>query len=164
MKNTNERIKQQEKKDRYVAEKCLKKILSAGTNLQMSGTELTCSVDIKGEVTNKNNKRVAFSCEIKERNKSPEQLQKWPNAELKVEKLNRMKKDKRGILLYMVLLNEKECLLFNLSKINWATIPLRIWNIKKTQFNPNSPVVPTPTYFIPYDLAIKRIDCTEFYN
>lgn len=88
---TKERIEEQEKKDRFVASKCLAQILSSGTDLQLTATRISDYVDLYGEITNSKGKRVPFTVEIKERFKDKEQLAKYPNAELKVEKLERMK-------------------------------------------------------------------------
>ncbi len=163
--NYQERIRLQEEKDRYVAQKCLEKLLYKGSDLQITPTNIEDYVDLNCSVINTKGKKIPFNVEIKERYKDEEQLQKYPNAELKVAKLKRMKQaTPTGTkLLYMVLLNEKECLLFDLNKIDWSNIPLRNWRIKQTQFNPNSPYVSTPTYFIPYSAATATLDCSEYF-
>ena len=158
------RIAEQEKKDRFVASRCLEQILSAHTDLQLTATSVTDFVDLYGEVTSaKTGKRKKFTVEIKERFKNKENLERYPTAELKVDKLERMKKKQKGALLYMVLLNEKDCLLFDLSKQDWDKTKIVIWNIKKTQLDPNSEKVPTPVYLIPYESAIVKIDCSKYF-
>lgn len=158
------RIEAQEKKDRFVASKCLAQILSAHTDLQLTATSITSWVDLYGEVTSaKTGRRKQFTVEIKERFKDADQLKKYPTAELKVEKAERMQKSQKGALLYMVLLNEKECLLFDLTNQDWDNTKQVIWNIKKTQLDPNSEKVPTPVYLIPYDKAIVKIDCSKYF-
>lgn len=161
---------EQEKKDRFVAENCLNHLLRKGTDLKIKGTDLYNAVDLKCSVINSNNKKVPFNVEIKERFKDENQLKRYPNAELKVKKLNRMRREtpKGTKLYYMVLLNEKECLMFDLDKLDWSNIELKNWVIKRTQLDPNSDLVVEPTYFIPYDMARVKMDCSgyfkEYYN
>ena len=164
METLKEKIMKQEKQDRYVASECLKKLLNKGSNLSIIPTPLTDAVDLNCSVVNLNGKYVPFNVEIKERNKTDWQLSKYPQAELKVEKYERMRKaTPAGVkLLYMVLLNNQKCLLFDLDKLDWNKVTETIWYIKKTQMKEDSPVVPTPTYLIPYDLAIATCDCWEF--
>lgn len=159
-------ITAQEKKDRFIASKCLTELLSKGKDLQIKPTEITDSVDLNCSVVNKNNKKIPFNVEIKERYKSDYQLKLYPNAELKADKLKRMKSvtPKGTKLFYMVLLNNKECLLFDLDKLDWSKVTTKYWHIKRTQVNPNSDYIDVLTHFIPYDLALKRIDITEYVN
>ena len=163
--NYTEKIRLQEEKDRYVATKCLERLLYKGSDLQITPTEIEDYVDLNCSIINTKGNYVPFNVEIKERYKNEEQLAKYPNAELKVAKLERMKQaTPTGTkLLYMVLLNEKECLLFDLDKIDWDLIPKRNWRIKQTQFNPNSPYISTPTYFIPYSAATATLDCSQYF-
>lgn len=160
------KIETQEKKDRFIAVKCLTKLLSGGTDLQITQTEITDYVDLNCSIVNKKGKTIPFNVEIKERYKDDKQLAKYPNAELKDNKLKRMKSvtPKGTKLLYMVLLNNKECLLFDLDKINWDKVDTHYWHIKKTQMNPNSGYEDVLTHFIPYEMALSRIDITEYVN
>ena len=160
------KIELQEEKDRYVASECLKWLLRKGTNLNITPTEITDYVDLNCSVINQKGNNVPFNVEIKERFKNEQQLQKNPNAELKVDKLERMRSvTKKGTkLLYMVLLNNKTCYLFNLDKLDWSKVEKRNWRIKRTQFNPNSDYITVPTYFIPYELADVTMDCSNFFN
>lgn len=158
--NLNQQIELQEIKDRYVANKCLNKVFT-NKNLLIYPTDISCSVDLKCFVNNR-----PFNVEIKERYKNGKQLEKYPNAELKVDKLRRMRLETpQGTpLIYMVLLNEEKCLMFNLDKLDWTTVEKRDWWIKRTQLDPNSDYVCTPTYFIPYSAATVTMDCKEFYT
>ncbi len=160
------KIEQQEEMDRYVAEECLKWLMRKGKELIMIPTQITDYVDLNCSIINKEDKRVPFNVEIKERYKNEEQLAKYPCAELKEEKLERMKSitPEGTQLLYMVLLNKKECLIFNLSKLDWSKVEKRNWRIKRTQFNPYSDYVTYPTFFIPYDMAVAKCDCSNFFN
>lgn len=161
-----ERIEAQEAQDRYVASECLKEMLKKGRDLKITPTPITESVDLNCSVINLNDKLVQFNVEIKERNKSEEQLKKYPHAELKVDKYKRMKETtKEGTkLLYMVLLNNQTCLVFDLDNLDWSKVELRNWYIKRTQMNPNSGYVKTPTFFIPYELAVVNMDCSSYFK
>ena len=160
------KIELQEKKDRFIATKCLQQILSGGTELEINPTDILDYVDLNCSIKNRKGKTVPFNVEIKERYKDEKQLEKYPNAELKVSKLKRMKSvtNKGTKLLYMVLLNDKECLLFDLDKLDWTKVDTHIWRIKKTQLDPNSGYIDELTHFIPYALAIKRIDISKYVN
>ena len=164
--NYRTKIEQQENMDRYVAEECLKWLMRRGKDLTIVPTDTTDYVDLNCSVINNNNIKVPFNVEIKERFKNGEQLIKYPCAELKEEKLERMKSvtPKGTTLLYMVLLNKEKCLIFNLSKLDWSKVEKKNWRIKRTQFNPNSDYVTYPTFFIPYDMAIAKCDCSNFFN
>lgn len=161
-----EKIEAQEKKDRYVASECLKWLMRKGKDLEINPTQITDYVDLNCSIINTKNVKVPFNVEIKERFKSEEQLNKYPHAELKVDKYERMKDatPKGTALLYMVLLNNETCYLFNMNTIDWSKVEKRNWRIKRTQFNPNSDYVTVPTFFIPYDLATAKMDCSKFFN
>ncbi len=161
---TKARIEAQELQDRYVATKCLKKILTKGRNLKIKATPTPCSVDLKCSVVNEKDRTVKFNVEVKERNKSEWQIKNYPEAELKVEKYERMREatPEGTKLLYMVLLNNQKCLIFDMDKLDWSKVEQKDWVIKKTQMDDDSPVVSTPTYFIPYNQAVVTTDCTEY--
>ena len=67
-------------------------------------------------------------------------------------------------LVYMVLLNSKEALLFYLDNIDFKKIKKINWRIKQTQMSETSKYVDTPTYLIPYEKAFKKTDITEIVN
>lgn len=159
-------IETQESKDRFVASECLKWLCREGTNLQIAATEIQESVDLRCSIINNHNIRVPFNVEIKERYKSAEKLNSSPYAELKVDKYNRMRAatPEGTVLLYMVLLNQKTCLLYNLDKLDWSKVQTRNWRIKRTQMNPNSDYITVPTFFIPYSEATVCMDCSIFFQ
>lgn len=134
-------------------------------NMVLTETSLTCPVDLKGtiSVTEKN---VNFCVEVKQRNKTEEQLKKYPCCELRVDKYQRMLQETPigTTLLYMVLLNETTCYLFNLSKINMNELETFNWRIRETEVDSNSPYKYYLTYKIPTELAFKKIDCSEYFN
>lgn len=160
------KIQEQEMKDRFVATQCLKKILYKGSNLQINPTQITDFVDLNCKVTNTYGKEIPFNVEIKERFKSEQNLLKYPNAELKVDKYNRMRfATPQGTkLFYMVLLNNEKCFLYDLDKLDWNKVQMKNWRIKKTQMNPNSEFITVPTFFIPYSEATCTIDCSEYFQ
>lgn len=163
---TTARIEAQEEKDRFVASKCLEEIFKKGRDLQITPTEITSHVDLKCSIINQKNKKIPFNVEIKERYKNQEQLEKYPNAELKVSKYKGMKQEtpKGTLLLYMVLLNNKTCLVFDLDNLDWSKVEMRKWRTKRTQMSDNSDYIEVPTFFIPYELASVSIDCSQYFN
>lgn len=161
MKNTLDIINKQENKDRYVASLCLERIFQNRKNLSITATPITDSVDLRCSVDT-----TPFNVEIKERFKNEKNLEKYPFAELRVDKYNRMREEtpKGTSLLYMVLLNEDRCLIFNLDKLDWSKVEKFDWWIKKTQVDPNSGYTKEPMYNIPYSLANVNISCSEYYK
>lgn len=161
---TLERIEAQERQDRYVASRCLHSIFYKGKDLKINPTNITDYVDLNCSVINLNDKLIQFNVEIKERNKNPWQMEHYPQAELKVSKYNRMRQStpKGTKLLYMVLLNNERCIVFDLDNLDWSKVEKKNWKIKITQMDDNSPYVETPTYLIPYDLAVANIDCSGY--
>lgn len=162
----NAKIEAQEAKDRYVASECLKWLIPNGRDLEINPTKITDYVDLNCSVVIPNGFKVPFNVEIKERFKNEEQLKKYPHAELKVDKLERMKSvtPEDTSLLYMVLLNNKTCFIFNMDKLDWSKVETRKWRIKRTQLNPNSDYITVPTHFIPYELAVATMDCSNFFQ
>jgi hypothetical protein len=161
---TTERIEAQERQDRYVASRCLRKLLYKGKDLQINPTKITDYVDLNCSVINLNDKLIQFNVEIKERNKNEWQMKNYPQAELKVAKYKRMRQStpEGTKLLYMVLLNNQKCLIFDMDTLDWSKVEQKDWMIKITQMDENSPYVSTPTYFIPYELAVASVDCSEY--
>lgn len=159
-------IIEQEKRDRFVTTKCLEKLLSKGSNLQINVTKLKDHVDLKCSVDNTNRKTFYFNVEIKERNKNEYQLQQYPHAELKLEKYNLMRQEtpQSTALLYFVILNQSTGYLFNLTKIDWNKVKHANWRVKRTQMKPNSQYETVPIYQIPFELACKKIDCKEYFD
>lgn len=154
----------EEQKGRFVASKCLEEIFS-NYNLTLTGTALTCPVDIKGTVST-TDKSAKFNVEVKQRNKSEEQLLKYPTAELRIDKYQRMLSETNTdtALFYCVLLNSEWCYIFNLKKLDWNKVSKFDWYIRKTQVDDNSPYLCYPTYSIPLELASKVIPCSEYFK
>lgn len=164
----NERIERQEQKDRYVAKRCLETIVKQGWNLKMEGTQDTyCPVDLTCTATSRYNDFL-FNVEIKERYKNDTMLAQYPYAELKHNKLIRMRRATdydTTRLYYLVLLNNKTCYLFDLDDIDWENIETFTWHIKKTEFDYNSDAYEDVLcYKLPYDKAKATCDCSEFYK
>lgn len=165
MKNTIDIITKQENKDTFIANLCLETIFQSKKNLNVTVTPYGAAVDLNCSV-DYDTKTIPFNVEIKERFKSEETLKKYPYAELRVDKLERMRKEtpEGTSLLYMVLLNEERCLVFNLNKLDWSKVKTFDWWIKKTQVDPNSGYTKETMYNIPYNLASVNISCSEYYK
>ena len=162
--STSAKCQAEELKGRYVATNCLNEIFSNYT-VTTTGTPLTCPVDIKGSIST-TDKCAKFNVEVKQRNKSEEQLLKYPTAELRIDKYNRMLSETPNgtALLYIVLLNKEWCYVFNLKKLDWSKVSTFDWWIKQTQVEDNSPYKCYPTYSIPLELACRKINCSEYFN
>lgn len=156
----------QEKKGRTIGAMCLNEIFEPyKDNMVLTGTALTCPVDIKGSIT-LTEKNVNFNVEVKQRYKTEKQLAEYPKCELRVDKYQRMLEEtpKGTTLLYMVLLNGTTCYLFNLSKINMNELNIVDWYVKETEVDSDSTYKNFPIYQIPTELAIKTIDCSEYFK
>lgn len=164
MMSLQEKIQKQEEKDRYVATKCLEELFTGWNNLTINTTDISSYVDLKCSVMSSTCELIPFNVEIKERFKNEENLRKYPNAELKVAKYERMASitPPGTSLFYMVLLNDERCLIFNLTTLDWSKVSKINWRIKIKQVDPRSPFVSTPVYTIPYDLAVATIDCSPY--
>lgn len=157
-------IEMQEYKDRFIAGKVMRDCCT-GENLKMWTRAMSDPIDVSGECMFMGSK-FQFNLEIKERNKTDRQLQQYPHAELRVDKFKRMiDKTENGVnLLYMVLLNEKTCYLYNLTNINWKKVTTFDWEVKKTEMAYNSDRKVYPIYQIPFSLAFLTMDCTKYYQ
>lgn len=131
---SNSAIEAQEAQDRYVAVECLKWLLRKGTDLETKPTQISDYVDLNCSIIDGQGNKIPFNVEIKERLKTAEQLIKYPHAELKVDKFNRMRSvtPPGTRLLYMVLLNKTTCLIFNLDTLDWTKVQTKKWRIKRT--------------------------------
>lgn len=149
---------------RKVGEKCLDEFLNEYDH-QIELTELKSSVDLKGTVLYQE-RIIPFCVEVKTRNKNEDQLAKYPNVELRRDKLQRMIKEapKGTELIYIVLLNESDCYIFNLKKIDWSAMPRFDWRIKKIQVNNNSEYEIYLTYQIPFSEAIAHLECSRYFQ
>ena len=162
---TTQKIYNQEIKGRFIATKCLNQMLSS-RDVKINPTAIKESVDLKCNAYGQKGKRVNFNVEVKERYKNQDNLKKYPFAELKVDKLERMRQatPKGTKLYYMVLLNGKEMLLFNLDKIDFNEIKIFNWWTKKCQEDDNSELIETPIYQIPYDKACARFNIEQYFE
>lgn len=133
-----ERINHQEMKDFQRAKMLLTSHFNAqGVEvLNFKSREKGCSVDALIDIEYKGNKRT-LNLEIKERHKNKNLIQRFPFAELKVEKLNLMRlenKKNEGDLKYLTLYtnqktNELECaFFFDLKDIQNDNFPMSNFN------------------------------------
>lgn len=161
-----ELIADQEKKDRYIAARCIKEAMNDGYKVKIKPAGITSHIDLRCQAVDQNGYQYKFNVEIKERFKDDENLEKFPYAELKVEKYNNMvaMTPDDTLLYYIVLLNEEKALFFDIFRLDWSNIKTVTWNIKQTQMNAWSEYIPTPVYMIPYDQAEFIIDCSIFYQ
>ena len=158
-------VEKNEEKGRFVAEYVLSDFLR-NYDYYVTSTPINCSVDLKGTVST-TNRSLDFQVEVKQRFKTDEQLKKYGNkVELRVDKYERMLSESPNgtALLYMVLLNENTAYIFNMKKLDWSRVETFNWRIKQTQVDPHSPYKYFPTYIIPTDLAIGKIDCTKYFK
>lgn len=157
-------IEKQEFRDRMIAIWILKDCCT-GKDLKMWRTSIKDPIDLRGEC-NFMGSPYKFNLEIKERNKTGKLLQLYPHAELRVDKYQRMRENTEydTHLLYMQLLNEKTCYIFNLTTLNWNKVGTFTWNIKKTQMDENSGRRDYLTYSIPYDQAFLTMDCSKYFE
>jgi len=164
MSSIDKLIQMQEFRDRMIAVWILKDCCT-GENLKMWRTNLKDPVDVKGECMFMGSP-FKFNLEIKERNKTDKQLQLYPHAELRIDKYQRMRETTEydTNLLYMVLLNQKTCYLYNMSTINWDKITTYDWEIKKTEMDKNSEKTTLPIFQIPFNLAFLTLDCSKYYE
>lgn len=152
----NNIIDVQEDLDYYVASRCMEKMIPY---YHICSSPRGCSVDLYGM----NNRLEPFCVEIKERIKSKENLEKYPWAELKVEKLNRMRLARSGKLYYMTLLNEEICYLWDMDKIDWDKVGVFEWEIKNCQMSSYSSKSSYMTYQIPFSMAIDSCYCGDYF-
>lgn len=151
-----------ENKDRYIASRCLEELFRPYT-ITISGTslyspvDLTCTVDAGDKVGK-------FNIEVKSRKKDAEKLKKYPNCELKVDKLDRILQatPEDTVGLYMVLLNDNTCIVYNLKVIDWSKVETFNWRLLETQVNPDSTYKNYLTYSIPISLAVAKLDITGY--
>lgn len=164
MSSVDRLIEMQEFKDRMIAAWIMKDCCT-GENLKMWRRPLKDPIDMSGECMFMGTK-YEFNLEIKGRKKDDIILRKFPYAELRQDKYERMRESTRwGVnLLYMQLLNEKTCYIFNLDTINWKKVETYNWNIKKTQMDENSEKKVYPIYNIPLELAFLTLDCSKYYE
>lgn len=153
-----------EEKGRSIAANCIREALYPYP-VNLSCAELTSSVDLQGYVY-KDNCSFDFNVEVKERRKNQDILKRFPDCELRVDKYKRMLSEtpEGTELLYVVLLNESKCYIFNLTRLDWSKVSIKDWEIKRIQVASNSDYKSYQIYQIPTDLAWATIDCSKYYN
>lgn len=164
---TKKRIEEMELKDRFIAENCLRNLLKKATSVTVKPTEIEDHVDLNCSCTTDKGKTIPFNVEIKERNKSQEQLDKYGyNCELRVDKYQRMRAatPKGTKLYYMVLFNNDTMYLFDMDSLDWSKVEKFNWRIKRTQMSDYSDYVTYPTYKIPLNLATITYDYKPILN
>lgn len=158
---TTEKIKKQEKKDRFIVTVLLTKLFANyADNYTITAHPFSAATDINLHFT-KNGEEKSYEFEIKERNKD---INKYNFAELRVKKLQHIKENYKDNIYYIVLLNQKTAYIYNLSKIDFNEIETFKWTIKDTQLDNNSTVSEHLTYKIPTSFAVRQINVTDIYN
>jgi len=135
-----QRINHQEMKDFQLSKTLLTSHFNAqGIKVEkFIPREKGCSVDALIDIEYKGNKRT-LNLEIKERHKSDDLIQRFPFAELKVEKLNNMRlenKKNKGDLKYLSLYTNtngelEAAFYFDLKDIQNDNFPMRDWKAPK---------------------------------
>lgn len=159
----NARIKAQELKYRYITINFIKDLFSGFTITNISGTPIDCGVDVRFTAVTSSGIET-YDVEVKERNKTQYQLEHYPNSELKKSKKESMySAHTNQHLIYIQYVNEI-AYIYDMDKLNWNDVKLRMWKIKKTQYDDKSEYVDTPTYFIPYKQKLKAVDAHKYYD
>ena len=146
-------VAQEETKGRNQTEKLLANFLK-NYDYEIVETPQTCAVDMRGTVYNTWDGDISFCVECKQRNKTEDQLKKFPWVELRRDKLARIFKEGKGSeLIYCVIVNETGYI-FNLRLIQWDSIGRFEWYIKDKEVDSNSSRNFYTTYQIPFTEAI----------
>lgn len=165
----NERIQKQEEKDFYIASRVIKEGIGSSGDIELEKAPQGYSVDIFGVTSYKNffnTPSVKFNIEIKERWKGEKCLKQYPHAELKKDKLERMRivtpRDTR--LYYITLLNGKIAYVYDMDNLDWSRVNMVEWEMKKTEYSNDETKIKYWTYQIPYTMATYTIDCSKYYE
>lgn len=163
--NGNPLINQQENKDYYIASRFFQD-LANGKSLKLQKASQYCPVDMYGMVVDKYGNQCPFNVEIKQRNKSQRELQLYPEAELKEDKLNRMEKATAAgtRLYYLSLVNGKTGYLFDMTTLDRSQFRHFEWTMKKTEYSDDDQLITVPTLGIPYDLAVYTLPLEQYYK
>lgn len=116
-------------------------------------------IDLEFTIRNtETNEIIPTFVEVKTRNKNERQLAEYPWAELKMERLQKMRNYQYRIpnstLFYAVILNNKDFYLYNLLSLDYSKINLVNWEVKKTEFDPNSEKQTYQILQLPFELAL----------
>lgn len=161
------KIIEQEHLDRYIAARVMNSLCKGDQTIKCYPTRIKDPVDLQCLLIDPDRRKTKqINVEIKERIKSDEILDKYPFAELKEEKWKKMQAytPTYAGLYYMVLLNRKTALVFDMDNLDWDKITLTNWTIKDTQFDPDSEYLDTPVLMIPYNQACYIVDIEQFYE
>lgn len=161
------KISEQEKLDREICIRMVKRLLTSNYSLiNVADLPVKAPIDLMFTFQDKSTGQILYAfIEVKSRNKNERQLKEYPWQELKVERLKRMREYQiqnlpNSCLFYAVILNNKDFYLYNLLNIDYTKVNVADWNIKKTQFNPDSPMETYKIFQLPFTLA-KHADITE---
>lgn len=157
-----DKIDIQEEKYRIITSKLLQDLFKDKL-VAISGTPYGEGVDIRFTATTDNDE-VTYDVEVKERNKSTENLIKYPTAELKKSKYeNMLTAHTNTKLIYIQYINET-AIIFDMDKLNWNKVRLYNWRIKHTEYDDDSEYEVVPTYFIPYYQRLMIIDAHQYFE
>ena len=154
-----QKISEQENIDRNICIKMVKQLLSDGYVVDdVQELPITCPIDLLFSIREKSTGKVYNTfVEVKSRNKNERQLTEYPWAELKMERLHKMRnyqlKFPDSCLFYAVILNGTDFYLYNLLSIDYKKIDFVDWEVKKTQFDPNSYKETYKIAQLPFSLA-----------
>lgn len=164
--NYQAHINKQEEFDRDICIRMIKNILNRRYNLiEAKSLPLNCPVDLLFTVQDTETGIIRnILIEVKTRNKDERQLKLYPWAEIKIEKVKSMycvkAQYQNPSLFYAVILNNKDFYLYDMDSIDYSKINIVDWNIKKTQFNPESGRATYKIFQLPFNLA-KHADIEE---
>ena len=146
-----ERIEKQEEQDFRIANAILKQLFTQFQPLTEKMPSKS-TYDMRMSAFTNQSMHV-YAIELKSRTQD---LSKYKTLPITVRKLCNMQKARRegDKLIYMVLLNNEEYLIFDLDNIKLPLNSIAFWNIKKVEMDDDSIKEPTPTIFIPIDRAI----------
>lgn len=152
----------------FVAKNLLSDLLTKeGLTHNLIRTPLDCHVDLWGTTWNNTTLQpYNFNVEIKQRYKNDYMLKRYPDCELRVDKLERMKaetKEGEG-LFYIVFLNQSTAYIFDCNNIDWDTLQKGIMDTSKFNVDPSSPRVLYEIYNIPTCYASYTLDCSEYFK
>lgn len=160
---TKERINKQEDKYRYITINFIKDLFSGYTITAISGTPTTEGVDVRFSAITSNGIET-YDVEVKERNKTEQKLKQYPTSELKHSKYNSMcSAHTNNKLIYIQYVNEV-AYIYDMDKLNWNKVKTYNWKIKKTQYDDNSEYQIVPTYFIPYNQSLLKINAHKYFK
>ena len=152
----NKKVNLQEDIDYLQAKKVFQSILS-GYDPKFTQTAQLDPSDMRFNYTNKQGKNRYFNVEIKARYQD---MEKYDTLPLKCSKYCDLIDDTMTFEkpLYIVLLNDSEYFIFDLTQLNWNDIKIKNWKINAVEYDPRNDQrekVKQPTFFIP----IKQACC-----